>query len=648
MELTKRIRRPKNQTCPNGKLPRGSRNRVRQLEQLSKAVSKGVVSNDDALKVARKVWEAVDTPLSLGLSILVENGQLLDALKVEFDPMRYLETDWETARDDYQAISIVRKFPFIIEGVDRTDAAWKKFLAAEEQCRTTNSRFRSSRLRGFPPRVEAVLSAASRKMAWWLGDLDPKSWALRCRFGPGADAKNTGIAVSAYHKLSRLSVTPDFIDGALALVRSHPAWERVLLGTSSQEETDRIPIKDVRNHILSRFFRVPGNRVTFVPKTALVDRSIAIEAGMNIYAQLGLGSLIRSRLQKRAGLDLDQQGPNQELAREGSSSGEIATIDLSSASDTLASELVEELLLHRPQGENAVTTRRWHVALDWCRSKEGTYKDASGVETSFRYEKFSSMGNGFTFELESMIFYALALACAEESGSHQLHRVRAYGDDIAVPSECVSLLEEVLGFCGFSVNAQKSFSKGVFRESCGADFFNGINVRPYFLKEHCNNATSLFNLANGLRRVAFRRNFGYGCDRKLYPAWKHVLSRIPESLRELVVPGRPTVTSWADVESSDGGLMMNFDEASRSPWVRFNTDYQRGWYFAELQARPVTTRAKESDWENLFLFGLYSSRDGVSTEATTYDQVVGRGESNVRRLSTRAVSPGWVDLGPWA
>lgn len=627
------------------------RNRRRNLERLARDVPRGLRSNSDVLEVAQKLWSSLDTPLSLGLSILCKNGQIQDALRVDFDPKRYLEDGWELARDDYQAIAFLRKMPLLLEGIDRENSAWDKFLQAEERCRRTNSRIRNHVDRGsFPPRVGAAIGLAQHKISKWLGTLSAKSWALRCRFGPGADVSNRGIRVSAYHKLSQMSCTYDFEDGAQALIKSHPVWHRTLLGSDPEDislwTAEQFELNDAAHRGILSFVsgpledvkleRVAGNQVTFVPKTALIDRSIAIEPGMNIFAQLGLGSLIRSRLKKRAGLNLDSQEPNQLLAYLGSKNGTVATIDLSSASDTIARELVRLLL---PDS--------WFTPLDWCRSKSGTYRNRSGVETSIRYEKFSSMGNGFTFELESMIFYALAEACVELCGQSKLY-CRAYGDDITVPTSVVPLLAEVLDFCGFEVNTQKSFSSGVFRESCGADFFNGKNVRPYFHKEFCKDARSLFRLANGLRRAAYRRNLGFGCDRKLKPVWMAVVRRIPDSLRDLRVPGRhppALIKAWADVESGDGGLMSNLDESLSSPWIRFNRDLQAGWLFAELRARPRTIEA--SNWPELYRYGLYSGRDGSTSESTTLSRVVVRGDSG-SILNPGAYAPGWLELGPWA
>jgi hypothetical protein len=90
------------------------------------------------------------------------------------------------------------------------------------------------------------------------------------------------------------------------------------------------------------------------------------------------------------------------------------------------------------------------------------------------------MGNGFTFPLETLIFFSLAQACCE---SEDYEKVSVYGDDIIVPVYAVPLLTKVLTSCGFLVNASKSFSSGPFRESCGKDYLLGTDVRPCYIKD---------------------------------------------------------------------------------------------------------------------------------------------------------------------
>lgn len=605
------------------------RNSRAQLEELFSSPRSS--STLELLDVAEQLWSQLDTPLSLGLSLLSRAGQIEDILRVDFDPTRYPDWDVQTAADDHQAVAFLRKAPLedVFSADAREAAAWNKFLEAEEQCRQTNSRFRA-RLRGetSTPAIECILHLAQQKIAAWLGTLDPRSWALRCRFGPGADNLTQGSRVSPYHKLSELSSTEDFLDGAARLALDHPSWKRYLNGIHPVVGHGPVGSVDV--------LAVPGNRITFVPKTALIDRSIAIEPRMNIFAQLGLGALIRSRL-KRIGLDLDTQEPSRELAWVGSRFGTVATLDLSSASDTLAREVVRDLL-----------PLPWLTALEWVRSKSGTYR-LNDVDHVVKYEKFSSMGNGYTFELESMIFYALALACCDYCRDDS-SLVRVFGDDIAYPARSVEQLVKALEYCGFTVNPRKSFASGPFRESCGADFFNGVNVRPYFQKESLSNVESLFRLANGIRRAACRRNRNFGCDGRYRRAWVAVIQRIPSSLRLIRGPFRLKPSKhWVDVECDDGYLASELDEAMSSRWVRKAPNGLQGWYHPRLDSRGRADIGL--DEALVYIYALYSSRDGSSSEHKTAPcgapLVPIRGNSKKRRLTLEAHASEWLHVGGW-
>lgn len=610
------------------------RNRLASLRILSRRPRR--TSDEEVVGIAYKLWSQLDTPLSLGMALLAKAGDFEQLLRIDVDPGRYLDSDWSAYQDDVQAVAFLRKMPLKVEGVDREKAAWAKFLEAEIQCQRTNERFRNLREgNGCSPAVHAVLHSTQWKISRWLRDLSPQSWALRCRFGPGADNLTKGSCVSPYHKLSRLSSTEDFADGAMALVYSHPSWRNLIVGIDpDMPSSGAEPWLDIET--------APGNKLTFVPKTALIDRSIAIEPRLNIYAQLGLGALLRQRLKRFAGLDLDTQVPSQELAYIGSRDGTVATIDLSSASDTIAKELVRELL-----------PDPWFQAMDWCRSKVGLYSDRDGIKHTIYYQKFSSMGNGFTFELESMIFYALALSCGEMVNA-DTSLIRAYGDDIAIPVSAVALLEEVLAFCGFTVNPRKSFSSGVFRESCGADFFNGKDVRPFYQKESLDYVESLFRLANGLRRVAHRRNHGYGCDSKFHRLWTDVVGRIPQSLRAIRGPFRSserfTPPGITDVTSDDSYLAVNLDEAMSSPFVRRDPNGWCGWLFVALipsgRLRPAT-----GSFANLYAWALYSCRDGSTAESSPHTsdgtRMVPLRGNGPRKLVSACFTAEFIDVESW-
>jgi hypothetical protein len=93
------------------------------------------------------------------------------------------------------------------------------------------------------------------------------------------------------------------------------------------------------------------------------------------------------------------------------------------------------------------------------------------------------MGNGYTFELETLIFVLLSICACDEVGVSSKD-VSVYGDDIIIPVEAYDVLKEVLETCGFTINEDKSYHEGPFRESCGEDYFRGINVRPFLVREN--------------------------------------------------------------------------------------------------------------------------------------------------------------------
>jgi hypothetical protein len=225
--------------------------------------------------------------------------------------------------------------------------------------------------------------------------------------------------------------------------------------------------------------RVDGSVLFTVPKNSDIDRVAAKEPDFNVFIQKALGNQIRFCL-KRQGIDLNDQARNGELARRGSIDESLATLDLSSASDSVTIELVRQLL-----------PTDWFYYLDAARSP---VVDVDGV--SHTLSMFSSMGNGFTFELESLIFWALARSVTYLTGISG--SVSVYGDDIIVPTNAAPYLQHLLRCVGFIVNGDKSFVEGPFRESCGSYWHGGINVKPFFMKGPIATVTDLVKLLNQL------------------------------------------------------------------------------------------------------------------------------------------------------
>lgn len=564
-------------------------------------------TGSELVKVAQSVYECLNTPVSLGCYMQLKYGELKDLVSRTINPAHYC--DPQTFDDDYQAVSLLKKAAFLDTGIDRRGAAIAKFHEAEQMCSATNQRLQAyseSRLMPRDARIHGVLHRARELILRVLGQTPKAEKAWRDL------PESAGRHVSGY--LAELPLQMRFGPGATSLVQ-----RRITLAQKYRRHVDASPRLMTRlldvvgpqwlRHIES-VTPVASNRVTFVPKDAKTDRSIAVEPHLNIYAQLGVASLIRRQMKRVVGIDLENQAEWNRWLASRAHAWRLATIDLSMASDTLSRELVWLLL---PEA--------WADLLDLVRSPYGTL---NGVE--FEYQKFSSMGNGCTFELETLIFYALARAC----GSHRA-LTSAFGDDIIVEAEVAELLVETLEFCGFRVNMDKSFFAGSFYESCGQDYFEGRNVRPVFWKDL--DVPLLFKASNDISRIALRRGGGVYRDKRFLPAW--IRSRKLAEKRGLgscLVPD-----GFGDI-----GCVSSFD-AVCPPRAKNGWD---GWVVNTLKFLPKLSlvNGHEGAWL-ASLDGYSTERPGLPGHSRDGYHTI-RGEGTWRK--TRLIALGqWRDHGPW-
>jgi len=122
---------------------------------------------------------------------------------------------------------------------------------------------------------------------------------------------------------------------------------------------------------------------------------------------------------------------------------------------------------------------QWPHLLDFVLATRSEWAEVEGVE--YPLTKFASMGSALTFPIETIIFSTIALMGMKRAGIDLSPRlwgevVSVYGDDIVVPVRAVADVVSLLEVFGFKVNTTKSFWTGRFRESCGADFYNGTDV----------------------------------------------------------------------------------------------------------------------------------------------------------------------------
>lgn len=420
---------------------------------------------------------------------------------------------------------LLSKFDDGMSSKEKVDAALEKFHGAELTCQWTNIRLQHDKSRhNSGVTVWSVIEQARRKIAALLGDFCWDEASSGFGFGPGATFLLSRSQADASYKYSgKPESTIGNATASVAALAAAPLWKKGL-EYSEKSTLDGLDLLEI----------VAGNRVVTVPKNYKTQRSIAVEPRMNIYVQKGIGKMIRKRL-KRVKIDLNDQSVNQSLARIATVAG-LATVDLSMASDTLAYELVRKLL-----------PTDWFAALEQSRSPVGVLPSGERIV----YRKFSSMGNGYTFELESLIFWALSAAvCEIHTGDGTL--VWVYGDDIIVPAQIIPQLFDVLEFCGFEPNPKKSHWEGDYRESCGKHYFQGDDVTPFYIRRPVKRLQDLFLLHNNLRRW---------CDRNWWnDEWdRFEMKRLLAALRALAP------SSWRKPRIpdgyGDGAFIGTFDEA---------------------------------------------------------------------------------------
>jgi hypothetical protein len=432
---------------------------------------------------------------------------------------------------------------------DPRKKALETFLASERKCKRVNKKFRLFSTLRSPHEYELTISRSW--IHYVLGELSLSDVMENCNFGPGASIGIHGNATNSARKMlaSRWSVSPGAFYYARAFLKNDVHIREYLVRGSR----DRYFSFD--NELFNKEFDtkariVDYNNISFVPKTVKTERTIAVEPLLNGYIQKGIDVLMRKKL-KRVGIDLEDQSLNQGLAMFGSipdlDKDPYVTIDLSSASDSISIELCRYLL-----------PSEWFDLLNQTRSS--CYM-IEGVKTP--YEKFTTMGNGFCFPLETLIFASLCHTASTVMSKPSDFSV--YGDDIIVRSSVADRVLDLLRICGFKANREKTFLSGPFRESCGADWFEGVDVRPVTLDYRFDSVESIFKFCNLARRKPPLGDL-------LREGLLYLESLIPHSL----------LFSRPYKGNVDTALEVSLDSFLSSPFSRWNRNTQT-WSWLEIQ-----------------------------------------------------------------
>lgn len=384
-----------------------------------------------------------------------------------------------------QLAALVKKYPYpgVEKIFDPEKVAFEKFIQSEARCRKINRLLSLRRSLSRDGKDSVSFQRMRDFIQYVIGVVPPLQKILdECYFGPGASIGVHGNATNAARKLlANWSVSPSSLHYFYAATMRNAFMRRVLFPAHDGFTPGGSP-DDNWEVFMKRVDVVHTNKIEFVPKTVKTYRSIAVEPLGNGFVQGGISRVMRKNL-KRIGIDLSDQSRNQEMARAGSlddSPEGWVTLDLSSASDSISIELVRSLL-----------PPEWFALLDATRSKNFTYRGETRV-----YEKFSSMGNGFCFPLQTLLFSAVCVAC--NAGKPGID-FQVFGDDIIVRKKFFPAVSSLLFRCGFKLNLDKTHVSGPFRESCGADWFGGVDVRPYTLDEGMMNVPAIYKYLNATR-----------------------------------------------------------------------------------------------------------------------------------------------------
>lgn len=357
---------------------------------------------------------------------------------------------------DHLRSSFLSKWEHLQLGIDTRAVALLAFEESEVKCRNTNKLWED----GIPDLDRDLLRKARDVVYRVLGSEPPDLRDLPLHLGPGA-TYNVGRSKDHGLKLDPKSGN----DATLQLLRH----------TNVLESLPHVTGVNI----------VPGSRLTTVPKSYKTDRVICIEPTLNGMVQRAYGKRIRRRLLDILGLDIRTQADfNRGMISSGFGVEKYATVDFRAASDTISFQVVRHLL-----------PWKWFEAL--AASACPRYE----IDGEWReFEKFSSMGCGFTFELETLIFASICVAAGCIPGEFSV-----FGDDVIVRRELAGVVKRLGEHMGFETNVDKTFVDGPFRESCGYDSFKGICVSPFRLrKRKLEGDEDLYWLHNELVRWAER------------------------------------------------------------------------------------------------------------------------------------------------
>jgi hypothetical protein len=401
-----------------------------------------------------------------------------------------------------------------------------------------------------------TLDIVSSILTTTLGQYLPEEW--RFRHGPGAISETTG-PTNKYCWSNWSSI----------LESEYPIADCGFHNYSSWVARCGEPTKDRR--VESSTHR--PSRLVAVPKTFDGPRLIAAEPSEHQWCQQNIWHYFCRRVRSTwitGFVDFNDQSRNQELCIVGSRDDSLATVDLSAASDRVTCLAVGQFFRSNP---------KLLRSLRACRTRVVSQTLVETLPENVTLRKFSTMGSACTFPVETLIFLGIALSAVLVTRRLRptlgnikslMGEVAVFGDDVVIPVDSRELFVDALEVLYFKVNDHKSYWTGKFRESCGVDAFDGVNVTPIYWHRFYNGGPE------SLASVAGCRNNYY--NKFLLHTAAYLASTLP--------PGIPEVAK----RSGAFGLKTRCRPRNAGFKRRYNHDLQR----VEIYVRSLLAKQSRS------------------------------------------------------
>jgi hypothetical protein len=328
---------------------------------------------------------------------------------------------------DYQLESLFKRYRFkddVYTDEELEFNTYSKFFSHQEQLgRNLGKQYRTSTLR--------VLKRARQIISKILGDYNLEEHLDSCRFGKrackGTPARNSYIDC-------KLENATGSLEHLVWFYKTYLPTDNLLRGLveSAQKSANPQVCTDLD--------------MVNVDKNWKIKRGIVPNTLIGSFHSYGLGAVISDRLMEE-GLNITTlQKKHRRLAKRYSRTRKHVTADVSNASNSFTYPMLARLLPRRWLRE--VTRGR----IPYIHVKGGPF------DGYHRIQSYMLMGIGYTFPLQTLLFYGLITAIGQLLHVSDL-KVSVYGDDLIYPSKLHHYVTEVFDDLGIQLNPDKTYEK---------------------------------------------------------------------------------------------------------------------------------------------------------------------------------------------